>query len=179
MRHLQSPPGWAAVLAYADDGEAVGYAYGNVVESDDRWWKRVAPIPDSEYTDRPAVALKELGARVPWRKTGTARRFHDSLLAEYVSEPYVDDADGEPCRRRRQGSAALRVLGVLEHRHELAVSGVPGSHGDDSTDPGAFVFCLEPPQGRAPWGDHGARQDRSRSAMSKVFSRRALMSSIS
>lgn len=82
-------PGWAAVLAYTDDGEAVGYAYGNVIDSDDRWWKRVTPIPASEYTDRPAVALKELGARVPWRKTGTARRLHDSLLAEYVNEPYV------------------------------------------------------------------------------------------
>ncbi|WP_328982463.1 GNAT family N-acetyltransferase [Streptomyces mirabilis] len=82
-------PGWAAVLAYTDDGEAVGYAYGNVIDSDDRWWKRVTPTPASEYTDRPAVALKELGARVPWRKTGTARRLHDSLLAEYVNEPYV------------------------------------------------------------------------------------------
>jgi hypothetical protein len=36
-------PGWAAVLAYTDDGEAIGYACGNVIESDDRWWKRVAP----------------------------------------------------------------------------------------------------------------------------------------
>ncbi|MFE4757624.1 GNAT family N-acetyltransferase [Streptomyces mirabilis] len=84
-----SAAGWVAVLAYTDDGEAVGYAYDNVVESDERWWKRVAPTPASEYTDRPAVALKELGVRVPWRKIGTARRLHDSLLAEYVNEPHV------------------------------------------------------------------------------------------
>jgi GNAT superfamily N-acetyltransferase len=87
-RHANAP-GWAVVLAYADDGETVGYAYGNVIDSDDRWWKRVAPTPASKYIDRPAVALNELGVRVPWRKTGTARRLHDSLLAAYVNEPYV------------------------------------------------------------------------------------------
>jgi hypothetical protein len=26
---------------------------------------------------------------MPWRKTGTVRRLHVSLLAEYVNEPYV------------------------------------------------------------------------------------------
>jgi hypothetical protein len=67
-------PGWAAVLAYTDDGEAIGYAYGNAIDSDDRWWKRVTPTPASKYIDRPAVALIELGARMPWRKTGTELR---------------------------------------------------------------------------------------------------------
>ncbi len=38
--------------------------------------------------DRHAVALKEIGVRVPWRGTGTARRIHDTLLADR-SEPYV------------------------------------------------------------------------------------------
>jgi hypothetical protein len=33
--------------------------------------------------------VKELGVRMPWRKTGAARRLHVSLLAEYVNEPYV------------------------------------------------------------------------------------------
>jgi hypothetical protein len=47
-------PGWVAVLAYTDDGEAVGYAYGNVIDSDDRWWKRVTPLlPASTPIDRP------------------------------------------------------------------------------------------------------------------------------
>lgn len=36
----------------------------------------------------PAVALKETGVRPAWRKTGTACRIHDALLATR-HEPYV------------------------------------------------------------------------------------------
>ncbi|REK88779.1 GNAT family N-acetyltransferase [Streptomyces inhibens] len=79
--------GWVAVLGY-DQGEPVGYAYANTIDADDRWWKRVTPVPPPEYTDRHAVALKEIGVRVPWRGTGAARRIHDALLAGR-NEPYV------------------------------------------------------------------------------------------
>ncbi|CAM5516019.1 hypothetical protein STENM223S_03195 [Streptomyces tendae] len=82
-------PGWAAVMAYTDAGQAVGYAYGNVIQGDDRWWRRISPTPPAEYTAQAIVALKELGLSVPWRKTGTARRLHDDLLAAYDAEPYV------------------------------------------------------------------------------------------
>lgn len=34
------------------------------------------------------MALKEIGVRQTWRKTGTARRIHDALLATR-DEPYV------------------------------------------------------------------------------------------
>ncbi|ANZ18558.1 GNAT family N-acetyltransferase [Streptomyces noursei] len=85
-RHSKEP-GWVAVLAY-DQDEPIGYAYANTVDSEDRWWKRVSPAPSAEYTDRHAVALKEIGVRIPWRGTGTARRIHDALLAE-CDEPYV------------------------------------------------------------------------------------------
>lgn len=34
------------------------------------------------------MALKEIGVRLVWRKTGTARRIHDALLATR-DEPYV------------------------------------------------------------------------------------------
>ncbi|GFH38310.1 hypothetical protein SCWH03_45520 [Streptomyces pacificus] len=34
------------------------------------------------------MALKEIGVRPTWRKTGTARRIHDALLA-IRDEPYV------------------------------------------------------------------------------------------
>ncbi|MGW2557382.1 GNAT family N-acetyltransferase [Streptomyces sp. NPDC001635] len=84
-----SEPGWAAVLAYTDGGKPVGYAYGNVIEGEDRWWKRISPTPALEYTAQPVVALKELGVTVPWRKTGTSRRLHDALLAAYSAKPYV------------------------------------------------------------------------------------------
>ncbi|WP_432094076.1 GNAT family N-acetyltransferase [Streptomyces sp. bgisy100] len=72
--------GFTAVLAYAD-GHPVGYAYGNTIEHGDRYWQRTSPTPAEKYTEHPAVALKEIGVRPTWRKTGTARRIHDALLA--------------------------------------------------------------------------------------------------
>jgi len=80
-------PGFQAVLAYVD-GYPVGYAYGNTVEHGNRYWQRVTPTPAVEYTERPAVALKEIGVRPAWRGTGTARRIHDTLLSAR-DEPYV------------------------------------------------------------------------------------------
>ncbi|MGW2651169.1 GNAT family N-acetyltransferase [Streptomyces sp. NPDC001393] len=73
-------PGFTAVLAYADD-QPVGYVYGNRIEHGDRYWQRTTPEPAEEYTSRPAVALKEIGVRPARRKTGTARRMHDTFLA--------------------------------------------------------------------------------------------------
>ncbi|MGW1977235.1 GNAT family N-acetyltransferase [Streptomyces sp. NPDC001889] len=80
-------PGFVAVLAYADD-EPVGYAYANTIERGDRYWQRTTPEPAEKYTERPALALKEIGVRPAWRKTGTARRIHDALLAA-SEEPYI------------------------------------------------------------------------------------------
>ncbi|MFE3829990.1 GNAT family N-acetyltransferase [Streptomyces sp. NPDC059092] len=80
-------PGFIAVVGYADE-QPVGYAYGNTIEHGDRYWQRTAPMPADEYTERPAVALKEIGVRTAWRGTGTARRIFDALLATR-EEPYV------------------------------------------------------------------------------------------
>ncbi|WP_217141372.1 GNAT family N-acetyltransferase [Streptomyces sp. AC627_RSS907] len=80
-------PGFTAVLAYADE-HPVGYAYANTIEQGDRYWQRTSPAPADTYTERPAVALKEIGVRPAWRKTGTARRIHDALLATR-DEPFV------------------------------------------------------------------------------------------
>ncbi|MEU6813032.1 GNAT family N-acetyltransferase [Streptomyces sp. NPDC046831] len=82
-----SEPGFTAVLAYADSNP-VGYVYGNRIERGDRYWQRTTPEPAQEYTSRPAVALKEIGVRPAWRKTGTAPRMHDTFLAGR-DEPYV------------------------------------------------------------------------------------------
>ncbi|GAA5076935.1 hypothetical protein GCM10023336_67320 [Streptomyces similanensis] len=80
-------PGFAAVLAYAD-GQPVGYAYANAIEHGDRYWQRTTPPPPAHYTQRPALAIKEIGVRLAWRGTGTARRIHDTLLASR-DEPYT------------------------------------------------------------------------------------------
>ncbi|MEV7287752.1 GNAT family N-acetyltransferase [Streptomyces sp. NPDC093252] len=80
-------PGFTAVLAYAN-AFPVGYAYGNTIEHGNRYWQRTSPEPATEFTNHPAIALKEIGVRPAWRGTGTARRLHDTLLATR-KEPYV------------------------------------------------------------------------------------------
>ncbi|GHF43928.1 hypothetical protein GCM10010218_26530 [Streptomyces mashuensis] len=78
-RHANDP-GWEAVIGY-DGDEPIGYAYVNTLTPDDRWWKRMAtPLP-ADCTSTPTVALKEIMVRERWRKTGSARRIHDELLA--------------------------------------------------------------------------------------------------
>ncbi|WP_203729970.1 GNAT family N-acetyltransferase [Streptomyces sp. SID12501] len=78
-RHA-AEPGFGAVLAYAG-GHPIGYVYGNTIEHGDRYWQRTVPGPMAQYTERPVVALKEIGVRAQWRGTGTARRIHDAFLA--------------------------------------------------------------------------------------------------
>lgn len=85
-RH-RAEPGFTAVLAYAD-GRPVGYAYANTIEHGDRYWQRTSPSPAQKYTERPVMALKEIGIRSAWRKTGTARHIHDALLATR-DEPFA------------------------------------------------------------------------------------------
>ncbi|MFD9792479.1 GNAT family N-acetyltransferase [Streptomyces sp. NPDC059070] len=86
-RHGVVDPGFVAVLAYAN-GRPVGYAYANTIEHGDRYWQRITPPPAHQYTERPALALKEIGVRTAWRGTGTARRIHDALLHDRA-EPFV------------------------------------------------------------------------------------------
>ncbi|MFE0773827.1 GNAT family N-acetyltransferase [Streptomyces sp. NPDC058861] len=80
-------PGFEVVLAFDAEGRTVGYAYGNTVESGDRWWRRMGDV-DPAFTGGPTLALKEIGVTVPHRGTGLARRIHDALLAGR-SEAYV------------------------------------------------------------------------------------------
>lgn len=83
-RHA-TEPGFEAVIGYGD-GEAVGYAYGNTIGADDRYWTRMTePLPNG-YTQVATLAIKEIGVRPPWRGTGTARRIHDELLAGRTEE---------------------------------------------------------------------------------------------
>ncbi|MFE5586287.1 GNAT family N-acetyltransferase [Kitasatospora sp. NPDC056531] len=74
-------PGFEAVIGY-DQGAPIGYAYGNTIESGDRWWTRMAKPMAPELTADPTFALKELGVRTPWRGTGAARRIHEGLAGD-------------------------------------------------------------------------------------------------
>lgn len=78
---------WEAVVGY-DGDDPVGYGYGCSLSPGARWWSVVVDVSgaplDEEYTyetgDR-TLALFELMVRVRWRRTGTAHRIHEELLA--------------------------------------------------------------------------------------------------
>ncbi|AZS72253.1 GNAT family N-acetyltransferase [Streptomyces lydicus] len=121
-RHA-AEPGWQSVIAYAGDA-AVGYAYANTVEPDDRWWARMAtPVPGL-YTAAPAVAVKEIGVTTPWRGKGVARLIHDELLAAR-SEPYatlmVNPAAGEGKVQRLYAGWGYTVIGEVQPSPESPV----------------------------------------------------------
>ncbi|WP_438297806.1 GNAT family N-acetyltransferase [Streptomyces sp. HUAS TT7] len=83
-----SRPGWTCTVGY-DNDQAVGYAYGAPLPSDAKWWGGLltaVPADVLEETGTRTYALSELMVRVPWRKTGAARRLHDALLAERTEE---------------------------------------------------------------------------------------------
>lgn len=109
-------PGFGAVLAFDAEDRPVGYAYGNTVESGDRWWQRMGDV-DARFTGLPAVALKEIGVTVPYRGTGLARRIHDELLAGR-SEAYVslmvNAAAGDGKVQRVYESWGYTVIGTSQ-----------------------------------------------------------------
>ncbi|GGT73050.1 hypothetical protein GCM10010207_83620 [Streptomyces atratus] len=76
-------PGWNCVVGY-DHGKPVGYAYGAPLPPGARWWGGLltrVPADTLTETGTRTYALSELMVCTPWRKTGTARRLHDELLA--------------------------------------------------------------------------------------------------
>ncbi|WP_282697572.1 GNAT family N-acetyltransferase [Streptomyces sp. CC208A] len=107
-------PGFGAVLAFDAEERPVGYAYGNTVESGDRWWTRMGEV-DTEFTGSPALALKEIGVTVPYRGTGLARRIHDELIAgrsEAHVSLMVNAAAGDGKVQRVYESWGYRVIGT-------------------------------------------------------------------
>ncbi|MFF9781627.1 GNAT family N-acetyltransferase [Streptomyces nigrescens] len=121
-RHA-TEPGWHGVIAYVGD-DAVGYAYANTIEPDDRWWARMTtPVP-ALYTAAPAVAVKEIGVTTPWRGKGVARHIHDDLLADR-SEPYatlmVNPAAGDGKVRRLYEGWGYAVIGEVQPSPESPV----------------------------------------------------------
>ncbi|WP_432125477.1 GNAT family N-acetyltransferase [Streptomyces sp. bgisy082] len=116
-------PGFEAVLAFDTEGRPVGYAYGNTVESGDRWWRRMGDV-DPAFTGAPALALKEIGVTIPHRGTGLARRIHDELLAgrgeAYVSL-MVNASAGDGKVRRVYESWGYEVIGTSRPSPESPV----------------------------------------------------------
>jgi hypothetical protein len=73
-------PAWEVVIGY-DQAEPVGFAYANMLTSDDRWWRRMTtPLP-AGCTGTPTVAVKEIMLRKPWRGQGSLGRSKTSSSA--------------------------------------------------------------------------------------------------
>ncbi|MEU4266190.1 GNAT family N-acetyltransferase [Streptomyces argenteolus] len=82
LDHWSARPGWSCVVGY-DGDQPVGYAYGAPLPPGSRWWGGLltqVPADVTAETGKRTYALSELMVRTPWRKTGTARRLHDTLL---------------------------------------------------------------------------------------------------
>ncbi|MFE1171659.1 GNAT family N-acetyltransferase [Streptomyces sp. NPDC058773] len=121
-RHA-AEPGWQSVIAYAGNA-AIGYAYANTIQPDDRWWARMStPVP-ALYTAAPAVAVKEIGVTTPWRGRGVARCIHDALLANR-SERYatlmVNPAAGDGKVQRLYEGWGYAVIGEVQPSPESPV----------------------------------------------------------
>ncbi|MBF6047731.1 GNAT family N-acetyltransferase [Streptomyces sp. NRRL B-1677] len=72
-----------AALARAEDGEAVGIAYGYPLGPNTGWWDQlVTPVPDHMRREdgHRTFGLMELAVREPWRGRGIAHRLHDAML---------------------------------------------------------------------------------------------------
>ncbi|TGG78495.1 N-acetyltransferase [Streptomyces albus] len=76
--HWGSNPGFTCVIGY-DEGEPVGFAYGAPATPGREWW-RDAPIQPP--ADPSTFSVSELMVRPRWRKTGTAKRLHETLLED-------------------------------------------------------------------------------------------------
>ncbi|KAF5990244.1 GNAT family N-acetyltransferase [Streptomyces sp. WAC00263] len=118
-----SRTGWSCVVGYAGD-QAVGYAYGAPLPENARWWGGLlTEVPEDvvRETGTRTYALSELTVRIPWRKTGAARRLHDELLAEQSEERatlLVQQA--HPKVRALYESWGWKVLGDLRPHIEHA-----------------------------------------------------------
>lgn len=119
-----SRPGWSCVVAYDEDGQAVGYAYGAPLGPDAPWWRGLqTPVPDSTIheTGTRTYALSELMVRAPWRGTGVSKALHDALLGARPEEraTLLVDTD-HPRVRELYESWGWTVLGDLRPRIEGA-----------------------------------------------------------
>jgi hypothetical protein len=87
--HWSANKAFACVIAYDDQGQPAGYAYGAPLSSSTTWWSKVTPLlpePFTTETGTRTFALSELMVRAPWSGTGTARRIHDSLVSSRGEE---------------------------------------------------------------------------------------------
>ncbi|MBZ6204725.1 GNAT family N-acetyltransferase [Streptomyces olivaceus] len=76
--HWGGHPGFACVIGY-DGDEPVGFAYGAPATPGREWWREHLSEPP---TDDSTFSVSELMVRPHWRKTGTAKHLHETLLED-------------------------------------------------------------------------------------------------
>ncbi|WP_446033971.1 N-acetyltransferase family protein [Streptomyces olivaceus] len=74
--HWGGHPGFACVIGY-DGDEPVGFAYGAPAAPGREWWREHLSEPPA---DDSTFSVSELMVRPRWRKTGTAKHLHETLL---------------------------------------------------------------------------------------------------
>jgi GNAT superfamily N-acetyltransferase len=79
--HWGSHPGFACVVGYDAEGQAVGFAYGAPARPGGEWW-RGDGIEEPERAGAGTFSVSELMVRERWRKTGTASALHAALLED-------------------------------------------------------------------------------------------------
>ena len=76
-------PGFELVIAYTDDGEAVGQAWGWPLGAESKWGAGLAAEPEPGFTREDGTrtfALSEIMVRRPCTSQGIAHALHDELL---------------------------------------------------------------------------------------------------
>ncbi|MFJ9847006.1 GNAT family N-acetyltransferase [Kitasatospora sp. NPDC101155] len=76
--HWTTRPGFTCAVAYDDQGEPTGFAYGAPLPYGREWWRDHLP---QEPENPSTYGLSELMVRPRWRKTGTSTALHQALLA--------------------------------------------------------------------------------------------------
>jgi GNAT superfamily N-acetyltransferase len=76
-------PGFDLIIAYTDDNEPVGQAWGWPLATDTDWWTGLVSEPEPGFTEEDGsrtFALSEIMVRQPWTGQGVAHALHDELL---------------------------------------------------------------------------------------------------
>ncbi|WP_367140830.1 GNAT family N-acetyltransferase [Streptomyces sp. STD57] len=99
-----------AALARAEDGEAVGMAYGYPLGPNTGWWDQLTePVSDDMRREdgHRTFGLMELAVRGPWRRQGIAHRLHETLLDGIEAERVLLNVHPDS----KAASAAYRAWG--------------------------------------------------------------------
>ncbi|TYC08749.1 GNAT family N-acetyltransferase [Actinomadura syzygii] len=123
--YTKSDRGFELVVAYNQDGEAIGQAWGWPLGPDAAWWDGLVeeePEPGfTRETGSRTFALSEIMVRANWTGQGVAHRLHDELLGPRpeTRATLLVEPDNERAYRAYK-AWGWRQIGRLQPRWENA-----------------------------------------------------------